>query len=335
MRLIILLAVLMTAVTASAISLDSTAPLKPTSQGTPPPADPAVLRQGGDTIADAVPIPIPYEITGTTIGYANDYDEVCPYDGSTSPDVVYALSPGADISVNIDLGGSAYDTKVYVYDADLNLVACNDDFYPDYTSKLEDVLLVGGMQYSLVIDGYGDSSGDYNLVIEDYVECILDCPAGGQLEGEPPLVEGYIDSYNSGCGGESWPGDFQPITSPVFCGVSGWFDTSRDTDWFLYTMPASGVLEVTGDAEKALYMFELGPTDCADVGVIQNVIVGPCNEATMTIVGEPGSIVWFWTGPTTFGEGVVEEFDYVLISNIEGTTAIENHSLTGIKGLFQ
>ena len=335
MRLVIVIAILMTAATALAINLESTAPLKPAYQVTPPPADPDVLRQGGDTIADAVPIPIPYEIAGSTTGYSTDYDEVCPYDGSVAPDVVYSLTPADDISVNIDLGGSAYDTKVYVYDADLNLVACNDDFYPDYTSKLENVLLVGGMQYSLVIDGYGDAFGDYNLVIEGYVECVLVCPAGAQLEGEPPLVEGYIDTHNNGCSGASSPDDFQPITYSLFCGVSGWFDTSRDTDWFLYTIPANGVLEVIGDAEKATYMFELGPQDCAAVGVIQNVIIGPCAEATMTIVGDPGSTVWFWTGPTTFGEGVVEEYDYILFSNIGSPSAIENHSLTEIKGLFQ
>lgn len=335
MRFFILITIILVATTAMAINLDATAPLKSTSQVTPPVVDPDVLRQGGDTIADAVTIPISYEIAGTTTGYANDYDEVCPYDGSTAPDVVYSLNPAGDVAVNIDMAGSAYDTKIYVYDADLNLIACNDDFHPDYTSKLEDVPLIGGMQYYLVIDGWGDAFGDYNLVIEEYEPCFLECPAGAQLEGEPPLVEGYIDTYNSGCSGEDTPDDFQPITNSVFCGVSGFYDTTRDTDWFLYTMPTSGMLEVTGDAEKATYMFELGPRDCASVAVIQNVIIGPCSEATMTIVGEPGSIVWFWVGPTTYGEGVVEEFDYILISNVEGPTAIENHSLTEIKGLFQ
>jgi hypothetical protein len=37
----------------------------------------------------------------------------------------------------------------------------------------------------------------------------------------------------------------------------------------------------------------------------------------MTIVGAPGSLVWFWVGPTTF-TGPVNEFNYVLNLNIEG-----------------
>ena len=50
---------------------------------------PAVPRQGGDTIEDATVIPgLPYSNTGTTEGFVDNYNEVCPYTGSTSPDVV-------------------------------------------------------------------------------------------------------------------------------------------------------------------------------------------------------------------------------------------------------
>jgi len=333
MRLVTLLILLLATTTVLAADLGATAPAKPASHMPAAPADPAVLRQGGDTIADAVPIPIPYTGTGTTAGFYDDYDEVCPYTGGMSPDVVYSMVPDTDTVADIDMLGSAYDTKIYVYDQDLNLVDCNDDFHPDYTSKLEQLPLQGGMGYFLVIDGYGESYGDYVVTISEYEPCILECPIGAELENEPPLVNGYIDEWNGGCNTDGTE-PFQVISNPVFCGVSGWYDTSRDTDWFIYTMPASGVLEVTGNAEVATYMFELGPQDCNEVAVLQQVIVGPCAEAALTITGEPGSLVWFWVGPTTYGEGVAEEYDYVLLSNIEGTTAVENHSLSAIKGLF-
>ena len=45
-------------------------------------------RQGGNTVDDAVVVPdIPYSNFGTTNGYTDDYDEVCPYSniGSTYP----------------------------------------------------------------------------------------------------------------------------------------------------------------------------------------------------------------------------------------------------------
>ncbi len=103
-------------------------------------------RQGGDTIADAVAIPgIPFTTTGTTTGYIDDYDEACPYTGSTSPDVVYTFTLAADQILDIDMLGSQYDTKIYLYDEALDLVACNDDYYPDYVSRLRDLPLDGGV----------------------------------------------------------------------------------------------------------------------------------------------------------------------------------------------
>jgi hypothetical protein len=73
---------------------------------------------------------------------------------------------------------------------------------------------------------------------------------------------------------------------------------------------------------------------CGSVGVVQNVIIGPCNEATMTIVGAPGSLVWFWIGPTTFS-GPVNEYHYVLHLNIEGEVATEDQSWSSVKSLFR
>ena len=40
------------------------------------------------TVIDA----LPYVMMGTTVGYTDDYDEECPYTGSTSPDVVYSFT---------------------------------------------------------------------------------------------------------------------------------------------------------------------------------------------------------------------------------------------------
>ena len=75
---------------------------KPVTHTTPPPPDPDLLRQGGDTIETAIPIdPWGGPYLGTTTGYTDDYDEACPYEGSTSPDVVYV----------IDIASSFHDIK--------------------------------------------------------------------------------------------------------------------------------------------------------------------------------------------------------------------------------
>ena len=285
-------------------------------------------RQGGDTIFDATIIPgLPYSDAGTTAGYNNDYDEVCPYSGSTSPDVVYEYTAPVNIDVNIDLCGSSYDTKLYVYDSGLNLVACNDDFYFSdpcgvYVSKLEGVTLSAGVTYYIVIDGYGGDFGDYILDIQLGPEpCVVECPPGAVAEGEPPLVDGYEDAHNGGCNSPQFGNPFQYLSGQgnntlQFCGVSGWYDGNfRDTDWFVVYMGFSGVIEIYIDAEQPVYLYELGPQDCNSVGVVQNVIGGPCLPGYMSIFGAPGAPVWIWAGPTVYsppGGFIGNEFDYVM-----------------------
>jgi len=319
----------------AAHDLGVTRPAKPTAQFTPPPPDPAVLRQGGDTIADAVAITISTTFDGTTVGYTNDYDEVCPYSGSTSPDVVYTFTPDEDFGITVDMFGSELDTKIYIYDSDLALVACNDDFYSDWTSRLENVAVTGGEQYFLVIDGWGGEAGAYTGYVEKFVPCILACPDGAALEGEPPIVDGYVDHWNGGC--NTTPDHpFQDITSSIFCGRTGYYlnasgGDARDTDWFHILVPESGVLEITGDAEEASYTFELS-VDCSNMPVYQMVPIEPCSQATMTITGDPGQLVAYWVGPQRFWDGATYEYDYVLWLNLP--VPVENHSWSSVKQLF-
>ena len=313
--LAIILLILALVATAAAHDLSGRPPTKPVAHHSASAVDPAMLRQGGDTILDAIVIDPPCSDAGTTVGYTDDYDEECPYTQSTSPDVVYSFTSDLARVLDIDMYGSTYDTKIYLYDQYLTLIACNDDYYPDYVSRLVQVAIMGGVEYYLVIDGYGGDAGDYVLNIVEHEPCVVDCPVGAVLEGEPPLVDGYVDNYNGGCNTEGADPPFQDVSwGTTFCGRSGWYlgpDGSqiRDTDWFRTTIPYEGFIEITVDAEAATYIFELGPQDCEVVAVLQQMTVGPCLEGTMTITGSPGSPVWWWAGPTTFdGQG---EYDYV------------------------
>jgi hypothetical protein len=295
------------------------------------------VRQGGDTIDDATVIGgIPYDNVGTTAGYFDDYDEVCPYDNSTSPDVVYTYTPAGDIAVDIDLCGSSYDTKLYVYDDGLNLVACNDDFYFDdecgvYVSRLANV-------------------GDYVLAVgEGAGPCDLQCPPEGFPEGEPPLQDDQDNAFNDGCSSGN-PDGFQDLSgdetgSLILCATSGWFlfygANYPDTDWFVLTFGPDGIIELTADAEWPLYVHELGPQDCDEVGVVQQITVYPCVPASMTITGEPFATVWLYTRPPTFappgGVTTPYEYDYIVwLSGLEpGPVAVESRSWTGVKSLYR
>jgi len=285
---------------------------------------PAVPKQGGDTIFNATVIPgLPYTDSGITCGYINDYDETCPYTGSTSADVVYSFTPACNMMVPVDLCFSSYDTKVYVYEnSQGNLIACNDDFYVgppcyEYSSMLE-FNAIAGTTYYIVIDGYGGACGDYQIDMESCHSPPVNCPDWGIPEGEPPLVDGYIDNWNGGCNSE--PNVFQDIHwvdtttgCGVLCGVSGWYENSgslRDTDWFPVT--AAG-FEMSFDvcAEFPCNLFVLN-TDCSNIIMLYSASTGDCaNCATITWPTNPGDDFWLWVGPTTFS-GPVYEFNYLM-----------------------
>jgi hypothetical protein len=309
------------------------------------------VRQGGDTVGDATVIDaVPYSDVGTTAGYTDDYDEECPYSISTSPDVVYSLTAGEDLALDIDLCGSSYDTKLYVYDSAMNLVACNDDFYFDdvcgtYVSKLEGVPMMTGETYFIIIDGYGGDFGDYILEVSPNVPCIIECPPEGFLEGEPDLVDGYVDDFNGGCNSaEPWP--FQDITfGPTyidFCGVAGWYtfqgSNYRDTDWLTALIGENGYIEMTADAESATNIYELDvPPDCAAT-VLQSMTVGACLPGTMTVFGAPNTMVYLWAGSANFanpGDVIGNMYDYLL--SIDGLAGVANESSTWsqVKGLYR
>ncbi len=181
-----------------------------------PKFDEPINRQGGDTWDVATVITaIPHSSTGTTVGYTDDYDEVCPYAGSTAPDVVYSYAPGASIYVDISLcTNSDYDTKLYVYENTVpsTFYACNDDActtpsYPSpYVSELVNILFTGGNTYYIVIDGYGGEAGNYTLdIIEHvYVEPPVndECADAIPLTGPYPIqVSGTLAGATNDCPG--------------------------------------------------------------------------------------------------------------------------------------
>ncbi len=337
---------LLVAGTATAQDVGLTTPPKSPAVCTPNVADP--LRQGGDTIVAATLITsLPYNDSGTTTGYTDNYDEICPW-GSVSPDVVYRYTPSWTTAPTIDLCGSGYDTKLYVYDANLNLIACNDDYYTgppcgQYVSKLENVAMAGGMTYYIVIDGYGNASGPYTLSVTEYI-CTCYYPQPDN-EGEPPLVDDYVDHHNGGC---NTPPDFpfQEIAGDdaghaFLSATSGWYlfggSDYRDTDWYLLTMGTGGTIEATVCAETATYFFELGPQDCDQVGVIQSVVNAGEFDMVMTIDGyEPGAPVWFWAGPTVFIPPGFDTYGYLVwFDGLATPVAVEASTWSRVKILYR
>jgi hypothetical protein len=219
-----------------------------------------------------------------------------------------------------------------------------------YVSKIEDAFIAGGQTVYIVIDGYGGDCGEYIMDVTADVPpppCIIDCGAA-ELEGEPPLVDGYADEYNGGCNSPEFGNPFQDLFGTgnnelALCGKGGWYDgNTRDTDWFTVVLQegGAGFIELVLDAEQESYLFELGPQDCGSVGVLQNVLAGPCSPSTMTIFGEPGDLVWIWVGASTFAPPpgfVGNEYTWLLtIEGLEdGIIATQDATWSDVKGLYR
>jgi hypothetical protein len=261
---------------------------------------------GGDNIATAVPIAaLPFNDTGSTCGYLDDYDVVCPYSGSTSPDVVYQFTPASNMKISIDLCDSQYDTKVFVFDGSpANVVACNDDAgcgYSGYQSRLDIVQLVAGHTYYIVVDGYGGDCGDYDLTVAELVPCdLVGCKSYDQPEIEPDCYDGYDDTFDGGCNSE--PAVFQPVGCGTICGTSGTYVSTdgydtRDTDWYELTV-GPGNFTYTGVSDNFnLLLFVLQGT-CDNITVVSSITTPSCVPATLNFTG-PGTF-WLWAGPTVY-----------------------------------
>jgi len=123
----------------------------------------------GETIELAIPLEPGTCVSNNTSGYLNDYDEVCPYTGSTSPDIVYTFQMDYVADVLFDMCESGYDTKLYVYNTALELIGCSDDDCENsqgdpYRSFIETEELPAD-RYYVVCDGWGGASGDFELCV--------------------------------------------------------------------------------------------------------------------------------------------------------------------------
>ncbi|MBE0661291.1 MAG: fibronectin type III domain-containing protein [Bacteroidales bacterium] len=201
-------------------------------------------RQGGDDIATAFVISsLPYSATGTTTGYTDNYDAICPYNAPGSPDVVYSYTPASNGFIDISLCNDLtdYDTKLYVYDTQNPItgdeIACNDDAcstlnFPDpYVSQILGVEVFSGVTYYIVVDGYGGDNGNYEITVTQGIEPIsLDCPPG-TVFSLPPSA-----GYNSGSTSDVSPGykvfnfftGVEDVTSIRWWGVNAFFN---GTSW--------------------------------------------------------------------------------------------------------
>jgi hypothetical protein len=311
--------------------------------------NPPEVMVGGENCGNATPLGVPAVSSGNTCARVNDYDEVCPYTGSTSGDEVYVIS-GVSGQVTIDLCNSAYDTKVYVYEGSCpgTLIACNDDACNDpqgnpYRSIVSCVNLSASSTYYVVVDGYFGDCGTYNISTYASSGCPEgcdpeNCPPGAVLEGEPVCGTNYVDAFNGGC--NSTPNVFSAVDcNDVVCGAGGTYTFNglsyRDTDWYEFNLPIAGNVTLTlcASFESLLYSLDLS-AGCGFIGVRCGPTFGSAGTTVSCTYAAPAGLQWPFVATSAFA-GVPCGSPYILTIDCGGIVATEATSWGGIKGLYR
>jgi len=216
-------------------------------RASPDPPGPGRNRQGGETFEEATVIDaLPYNDSGTTVGYADDYQ--CDFD--TSPDVVYSYVAPMDTMIRADLCGSFYDTRLHIWelnDADPPwLMDCNDD-YCGLQSGLDYIPIVEGNTYYIVVDGFSTNEGDYVITVE-----FQEPPAGNndwqtaiEIEELPYSHSGTTNGLSNALGPYQEPAEW-------ICPWQGW------------------MFSVSGQAADAWYHLELAEETVIQVDLCES-----------------------------------------------------------------
>jgi hypothetical protein len=247
---------------------------------------PARIESGGEDAATPTLVPsLPFADSSNTCAFRDDYAPPCVPGGG--PDAVYLYSPQADGCIRASLCNSSFDTALYIaLDSLTNIIACNDDFC-GLSSELDNIPIFAGHNYYIIVDGFGNSCGNYNLLIDSCSAPPLPiaCPPSATPEGEPTCYEGYVDYYDGGC--NSSPPSFVDLACSTdtirVCGTYGTYGFGfRDVDWYRVTINNTTTLHycVTGQYQTSMLVLD-GRNGCGGASVLAQAVGTPGQSACL------------------------------------------------------
>jgi hypothetical protein len=252
------------------------------------------LPPANDACASAVPISGNGPFTGNTCGATTDGPINCGLGGA---DVWYDWTASTTGLTAFSLCGSTYDTWMSVYDSSActgTLLACNDDFC-NFQSQVS-ANVVSGNVYKIQIGGFNSATGSYTLSITP--------PGPGcACSGNPPEGEANCgiptDTFNGGC--NSSPPVYSSIAcGGSVCGTAAWDGTTRDTDWYQFSVSNPSTVTWTVTAEYAV-VTALLDNNCPP-NILDFDFGAACAATSSTANVGPGTYVAFtapdFSGPT-------------------------------------
>ncbi|MEZ4251688.1 MAG: hypothetical protein R3B99_26025 [Polyangiales bacterium] len=158
---------------------------------------------GPGSCSDPIDLTLGQTVTGDTTNGARAMQGPCAQ--GNAPERVYRFQVPQRAQVSAQLQ-SAFDGALYLLrSCDLgSIVDCNDDAGDTSHSRLDTTLEEG--TYFLVVDGYGDAAGAYELVVNmtplrSVAEVCADAPALTPGRAQTGTTEGQADYFQATCAG--------------------------------------------------------------------------------------------------------------------------------------
>jgi hypothetical protein len=249
------------------------------------PSNHSFVSGGSDNCSTATIISGNGPFFGDNNGANTDGPNNC---GIMSADVWYNWTAPVSGLTNISLCGSNYDTEISVYDTSActgTLLACDDDSSCGLQSQVN-VNVTSGNVYKIQVGGFSGSTGSYQL----QMSIAANCPCSGHPpEGEPGCGI-PTDTFNGGC--NSSPPVYSAIAcGGSVCGTAAWDGTTRDTDWYQFSLGASAGVTWTVTAEFPVVV-ALIDNNCPPT--VLSFVMGSACTATSAVANiGPGTFVAF------------------------------------------
>lgn len=127
----------------------------------------SVCPPDNDECEDALALECGQTVTGSTVGTSFIEMEYCGTSAPLAGGVWYSFTAGEETLINLDLSGSEYDTKMFLYSGVCGQLVCvdGDDDDGDGTTSMIDFEATPGMMYYVYVTGYSSNTGTYSLTM--------------------------------------------------------------------------------------------------------------------------------------------------------------------------
>ncbi|MFN4123447.1 MAG: PKD domain-containing protein, partial [Flavobacteriales bacterium] len=148
-------------------------------------------------------------------------------------------------------------------------------------------LIIGG-EYQFQVASICDPAEEPIFSSSSFFRTVcFECP-----EGASPENEVCGGTNNNGC--NVTPNSFQDIScNETICGTATWDGTTRDTDWFQFTVTAPTVYTITAQAEFDFVLIFVNPNNCVNPTVITSGVFDACEEGELSALLAPGTYAAF------------------------------------------